>query len=64
MSFTVVEEIEQDECVNMDMSQSLDDVGLYQDGDVIIGALINIYNLPPTPDLSFTKRTEIKPCTE
>ncbi|XP_057203742.1 extracellular calcium-sensing receptor [Triplophysa rosa] len=46
------------------MSQRLDDVGLYQDGDVIIGALINIHNLPPTPDLTFTKRTEIKPCTE
>ncbi|XP_051512047.1 extracellular calcium-sensing receptor [Myxocyprinus asiaticus] len=62
MGFYVVEETRQEKCMNMDISQQLDEVGLYQDGDVIIGTLINVYILPVTPDLSFTRRAELQPC--
>ncbi|KAM9481480.1 extracellular calcium-sensing receptor-like [Clarias gariepinus] len=35
-----------------------------QDGDVVIGALISFYVLPPTFDLSFTKHPYLPPCSE
>uniref|UniRef100_A0A671KT73 Extracellular calcium-sensing receptor-like n=1 Tax=Sinocyclocheilus anshuiensis TaxID=1608454 RepID=A0A671KT73_9TELE len=62
MGFSVVEETLQEKCMNLDASQNLDGDGFYQDGDVIIGALINVHNLAATPDLSFTRKTELAPC--
>lgn len=64
MEFSVVEETLQEKCVNLDASQNLDSDGFYQDGDVIIGALINVHNLAATPDLSFTRKSELSPCLE
>ncbi|KAM9481481.1 extracellular calcium-sensing receptor-like [Clarias gariepinus] len=37
---------------------------LLLDGDVVVGALINFYVLPPTFDLSFTKHPYLPPCSE
>ncbi|XP_053356873.1 extracellular calcium-sensing receptor-like [Clarias gariepinus] len=51
-------------CVYLDHARHLDTVGLSQDGDVVIGALINFYVLPPTFDLSFTKHPYLPPCSE
>ncbi|KAB5574661.1 hypothetical protein PHYPO_G00211560 [Pangasianodon hypophthalmus] len=51
-------------CVYLDHAQHLDTVGLSQDGDVVIGALINFYVLPPTIDLSFTKEPYLESCSE
>ncbi|XP_043120070.1 extracellular calcium-sensing receptor [Puntigrus tetrazona] len=62
MGFSVVEEALQERCVNLDASKNLDDNGFYQDGDVIVGALIDVHNLAKTPDLSFTRKTELAPC--
>uniref|UniRef100_A0A9J8AF87 Olfactory receptor C family, r1 n=1 Tax=Cyprinus carpio carpio TaxID=630221 RepID=A0A9J8AF87_CYPCA len=64
MGFSVVEETLQEKCVNLDTSQNLDGDGFYQDGDVIIGALINVHNLAATPDLSFTGKAELAPCLD
>ncbi|XP_059420352.1 extracellular calcium-sensing receptor [Carassius carassius] len=62
MGFSVVEDTLQEKCVNMDTSQNLDSNGFYQDGDVIIGALINVHNLAAIPDLSFTRKAKLAPC--
>lgn len=51
-------------CVYLDHARHLDTVGLSQDGDVVIGALISFYVLPPTFDLSFTKHPYLPPCSE
>ncbi|XP_026884874.2 extracellular calcium-sensing receptor [Electrophorus electricus] len=51
-------------CVYLDRAQQLDDVGLSQDGDVVIGALFNVYILPATLDLSFTTEPYLQPCSD
>lgn len=51
-------------CVYLDHSQHLDTVGLSQDGDVVIGALINFYMQPPALDMSFTEEPFLQPCYE
>ncbi|KAI5097940.1 hypothetical protein C0J45_11667 [Silurus meridionalis] len=53
-----------DRCVYLDHAEHLDAVGLSQDGDVVLGALINFYLLPPTLDLSFTKEPYLQSCSE
>lgn len=55
---------QEEKCVYMDNAQHLDTVGLSQDGEVIIGALINFYVLPPNLDLSFTKEPYLQSCSE
>lgn len=60
----LVDETLQEKCVNLDAPQNLDGDGFYQDGDVIIGTLINVHNLAATPDLSFTRKAELAPCLE
>ncbi|TRY96337.1 hypothetical protein DNTS_021834 [Danionella cerebrum] len=47
-------------CVKLDTSGILD--GVYQDGDVIIGALINIHNFAERPDMTFTRKPELTTC--
>lgn len=59
---SLVEGTLQEKCVNLDDSHNLDVDGFYQDGDVIIGTLINVHSLAPTPDLSFTRKAELGPC--
>ncbi|XP_053356544.1 extracellular calcium-sensing receptor-like [Clarias gariepinus] len=60
----VVGATQEEQCVYLDRAQHLDTVGLFKDGDVIIGALINFYMLPPTLDLSFTEEPYLQPCYE
>ncbi|XP_017320746.3 extracellular calcium-sensing receptor-like [Ictalurus punctatus] len=60
----VVGTSQQEKCVYLDRARHLDTVGLSQDGDVIIGALINFYMLPPALDLSFTKEPYLQSCYE
>ncbi|KAF5895960.1 extracellular calcium-sensing receptor-like [Clarias magur] len=60
----VVGATQEENCVYLDRAQHLDTVGLFKDGDVIIGALINFYMLPPTLDLSFTEEPYLQPCYE
>ncbi|ROL49047.1 Extracellular calcium-sensing receptor [Anabarilius grahami] len=60
----LVDETLQEKCVNLDAPQNLDGDGYYQDGDVIIGALINVHNLAATPDLSFIRKAELAPCLD
>ncbi|KAF5895959.1 extracellular calcium-sensing receptor-like [Clarias magur] len=62
--WVVCETSDSERCVYLDHAQHLDTVGLSQDGDVVIGALINFYVLPPTTDLSFTKHPYLRPCSE
>ncbi|KAG9273378.1 extracellular calcium-sensing receptor-like [Astyanax mexicanus] len=54
----------EEQCVYLDSAQHLDTVGLSQDGDVVIGALINVYILPETLDLSFTKQPNLQSCSD
>ncbi|KAL0973508.1 hypothetical protein UPYG_G00204970 [Umbra pygmaea] len=49
-------------CSQWDRSVGLDDYGLFQEGDVVIGGLIPIHNLPPAQDLSFTQPPHLKSC--
>lgn len=60
----VVGKYQEERCVYLDHAQHLDTVGLSQDGDVVIGALINFYVLPPTFDMSFTKEPYLQSCSE
>lgn len=60
----LVDETLQEKCVKLDAPQNLDGDGFYQDGDVIIGTLINVHNLAATPDLSFIRKAELAPCLE
>ncbi|XP_060780468.1 extracellular calcium-sensing receptor-like [Neoarius graeffei] len=53
---------QEERCVYLDHAQHLDTVGLSQDGDVIIGALISFFMLPLTTDMSFTKEPLLQPC--
>ncbi|XP_073706252.1 olfactory receptor CR1 [Garra rufa] len=62
MGFSVEEETLQEKCVNLVGPQNLDGAGFYQDGDLIIGALVNVHNMAATRDLSFTRKTELTPC--
>ncbi|XP_026169655.1 extracellular calcium-sensing receptor-like [Mastacembelus armatus] len=39
------------------------DQGLFQDGDIVIGGLFNIYNMPPTIDHDFSQLPHYKSCT-
>lgn len=55
---------QEERCMYLDRAQHLDTVGLSQDGDVIIGALINFYMLPPALDLSFTTEPYLQSCYE
>ncbi|XP_036441621.1 LOW QUALITY PROTEIN: extracellular calcium-sensing receptor, partial [Colossoma macropomum] len=54
----------EERCVYLDGAQHLDTVGLSQDGDVVIGALFNVYILPDVLDLSFTKEPYLQPCSD
>lgn len=51
-------------CSRWDHSVGLDDIGLSQEGDVVIGALFPIHNLPPTPDLSFSQHPNLQSCVK
>lgn len=62
MGFSVEEETLEEKCVNLDAPQNLYSDGFYQDGDVIIGALVNVHNMAATPDLSFTRKAHLAPC--
>ncbi|XP_072551965.1 olfactory receptor CR1 [Salminus brasiliensis] len=53
-----------EKCVYLDSAQHLDAVGLSQDGDVVIGALFNVYILPEMLDLGFTKEPNLQPCSD
>ncbi|KAM9481482.1 extracellular calcium-sensing receptor-like [Clarias gariepinus] len=55
---------QEERCEYLDGAQYLDKVGLTQDGDVVIGALINFYMKPPDLDMSFTKKPYLQPCYE
>ena len=52
----------QQSCSRWDQSEGVDDRGISQDGDVVIGGLFVVHNHPPTPDLSFTRNPGQKPC--
>ncbi|XP_060780470.1 extracellular calcium-sensing receptor-like [Neoarius graeffei] len=54
----------EESCVYLDRAHHLDTVGLSQDGDVVIGALINFYMQSSPLDLSFTKEPYLQPCHE
>ncbi|KAI4896231.1 hypothetical protein NFI96_004351, partial [Prochilodus magdalenae] len=54
----------EEKCVYLDGAQHLDTVGLSQDGDVVIGALFNVYILPGELDLSFTKEPYLEACSD
>lgn len=59
----VAEMVEQEEsCLRWDQPEEVDDRGLSQDGDVVIGGLFVVHNQPPTPDLSFTRHPGQEPC--
>ncbi|KAL2095668.1 hypothetical protein ACEWY4_007816 [Coilia grayii] len=49
-------------CVRWDKPEGVDDRGLSQDGDVVIGGLFVVHNQPPIPDLSFTRNPGQEPC--
>ncbi|XP_029510347.2 extracellular calcium-sensing receptor-like [Oncorhynchus nerka] len=49
-------------CSRWDHSVGLDDLGLSQEGDVVIGAVFPIHNLPPAPDLSFSQHPNLQSC--
>ncbi|XP_010899959.2 extracellular calcium-sensing receptor-like [Esox lucius] len=49
-------------CSRWDHSVELDDYHLFQEGDVLIGGLFPIHNLPPAPDLSFTRPPHLQSC--
>uniref|UniRef100_A0A4W5MUY6 Olfactory receptor C family, r1 n=1 Tax=Hucho hucho TaxID=62062 RepID=A0A4W5MUY6_9TELE len=49
-------------CSRWDHSVGLDDLGLSQEGDVVIGAVFPIHNLPPAPDLSFSQPPDLQSC--
>ncbi|NP_001121719.1 olfactory receptor CR1 isoform 1 precursor [Danio rerio] len=51
-------------CVYLITPQYSDELGTYQDGDVIIGGLINLHNLAATPDLSFTRKPGLAQCLD
>ncbi|XP_030621110.1 olfactory receptor CR1 [Chanos chanos] len=52
----------QERCRSWDTATHLDNVGLFQNGDVVIGGLINFHNLPTAQDLTFTSLPDLKPC--
>ncbi|XP_010863653.1 extracellular calcium-sensing receptor [Esox lucius] len=49
-------------CSRWDHSIELDDNGLFQEGDVVIGGLFPIHNLPPAPDLCLTQPPHLQSC--
>ncbi|XP_070987716.1 extracellular calcium-sensing receptor-like [Oncorhynchus clarkii lewisi] len=49
-------------CSRWDRSVGLDDRGLFQEGEVVIGGLIPFHNLPPAPDLSFSQPPDLQAC--
>uniref|UniRef100_A0A674BUN7 Olfactory receptor C family, r1 n=1 Tax=Salmo trutta TaxID=8032 RepID=A0A674BUN7_SALTR len=49
-------------CSRWDHSVGLDDLGLSQEGDVVIGAVFPIHNLSPAPDLSFSQHPDLQSC--
>ncbi|XP_076139230.1 extracellular calcium-sensing receptor-like [Alosa pseudoharengus] len=49
-------------CLRWDQPKGIDDRGLSQNGDVVIGGLFVVHNQPPTPDLSFTRHPGQEPC--
>ncbi|XP_055770497.1 extracellular calcium-sensing receptor-like [Salvelinus fontinalis] len=49
-------------CSRWDRSVGLDDRGLSQEGEVVIGGLIPFHNLAPAPDLSFSQPLDLKSC--
>ncbi|XP_024299053.2 extracellular calcium-sensing receptor-like [Oncorhynchus tshawytscha] len=49
-------------CSRWDRSVGLDDRGLSQEGEVVIGGLIPFHNLPPAPDLSFSQPPDLQAC--
>uniref|UniRef100_A0A673WTB9 Olfactory receptor C family, r1 n=1 Tax=Salmo trutta TaxID=8032 RepID=A0A673WTB9_SALTR len=50
-------------CSRWDRSVGLDDRGLSQEGEVVIGGLIPFHNLPPAPDLSFSQPPDLQSCS-
>nr|AEB77794.1 olfactory receptor family C subfamily 15 member 2 [Salmo salar] len=51
-------------CSRWDHSVGLDDLGLSQEGDVVIGAVFPIHNLSPAPDLSFSQHPDLQSCVK
>nr|AEB77795.1 olfactory receptor family C subfamily 15 member 1 [Salmo salar] len=51
-------------CSRWDRSVGLDDRGLSQEGEVVIGGLIPFHNLPPAPDLSFSQPPDLQSCVK
>lgn len=39
------------------------DEGVFEDGDVILGGLFNLYYIPPTLEHEYTRQPEYKSCT-
>ncbi|KAG7470970.1 hypothetical protein MATL_G00119540 [Megalops atlanticus] len=53
---------QQTACKQWDSSNSLDELGLFQDGDVVLGGLFPLYNMPVMQDLSYSASPELMHC--